>query len=229
MQGCPPSRKRPSRARRPGPARRSHAEPPASLEHRRADRRSGRGAPRVHAETGLPGRRSGGRPLGELLVTQHLIDSSQLAAALVRQAKSPDKRLGALLVEAGALDERSLAPALSAQLGVPLADLSQQRPEEEAIGLLTETVARAHLAIPLRVDEDGGLVIVVADPSEELRRVLADASGRRVDPADCQRVGHSAHDRQFVPLGRHDRPFRQGLRAGRGEPAGGRGRGDRPR
>ena len=57
---------------------------------------------------------TGGTPFGELLVQQNLIDSADLAAALVRQeAGGSGKRLGTILVEAGALDERSLASALS--------------------------------------------------------------------------------------------------------------------
>ena len=116
--------------------------------------------------------------LGELLVGAQLISHDQLADALIEQSSS-GKRIGATLVELGAITERDLAQALSTQLLVPLVDLSQQAPAPEAVEILPESVARAHLAVPIFVDT-GGVTIAVSDPNPELAKVLANACGRVV-------------------------------------------------
>ncbi|TMK43698.1 MAG: hypothetical protein E6G55_12120, partial [Actinobacteria bacterium] len=109
--------------------------------------------------------------LGDLLVERELITPSQLGEALIQQAAS-GKRLGSLLVELGALDEVALAGALSEQLGIPLADLRKGSPDDGAIALLPESVARAHTAIPIRLT-DAGLEVAMADPmdTEAIREV----------------------------------------------------------
>src|ERR1700680_2699278 len=105
-----------------------------------------------------PVRSSGsGKPrsqLGQLLVSAQLISHDQLAEALIQQSGS-GKRIGTTLVELGAIGERDLAKALSTQLLVPMVDLSQQAPSPDAIEVLPESVARAHLAVPIVVDESG--------------------------------------------------------------------------
>ena len=121
--------------------------------------------------------------LGELLVGAQLITHAQLAEALLQQ--SPRGSGSGTLVELGALTERDLARELSAQLLVPLVDLSQQAPSPEAIDVLPESVARAHMAIPIVVDENG-VTIAVADPTPELANTLANAWADRP-------VGHRPH------------------------------------
>ncbi len=117
--------------------------------------------------------------LGELLVGAQLITHDQLAEALIQQQAATGKRIGTTLVELGAITERDLAQALSTQLLVPLVDLSQQKPTPEAVEILAESVARAHLAVPVTVDS-GGVTIAVSDPNPELAKILANACGRVV-------------------------------------------------
>jgi type IV pilus assembly protein PilB len=120
-----------------------------------------------------PAGRQGRTLLGELLVADGLISRADLSECLLQQADS-GKRIGALLVEAGALQERDLVAVLAAQLHVPLVDLSQESPSPEAVGLLGESIARAHMAVPVSAT-DKVVRIAVADPTDELRRLLADA------------------------------------------------------
>jgi type IV pilus assembly protein PilB len=134
--------------------------------------------------------------LGELLVGAQLITHAQLAEALLQQSAS-GKRIGALLVAEGAVDERDLAQALSDQLKIPFVNLSQQAPKAEAIALLPESVARANIAIPIDVDEQG-ITIVVADPNEETQERLAAATQRQVrlviaPRSDVQRAIEAAY------------------------------------
>jgi type IV pilus assembly protein PilB len=149
--------------------------------------------------------------LGELLVSARLITHDQLAEALIQQSGS-GKRIGTTLMELGAISERDLAKALSNQLLVPMVDLSQQAPSPEAVEVLAESVARAHLAIPIVVD-DNGITIAVADPTPELAKILANASGRIVrlviaPRSDVQRAIDTAY-RALGNIQEHVRAFEQ--------------------
>jgi type IV pilus assembly protein PilB len=128
----------------------------------------------AHARTdGVGGADATHTPLGELLVGARMITHQQLAEALVRQS-STGRRLGAELVDLGALGEQDLAAALSEQLRLPLVDLSHQTPAAGAADLLSESVARSALAVPIAVDERG-VTVAVADPTPELHALLSGA------------------------------------------------------
>src|SRR5713101_382551 len=118
-----------------------------------------------------------GRPrLGELLVLRGLATAGQVSEALLKQQGS-GQRLGALLVEMGFLNERDLTDVLAEHFGVALANLRQEAPAPDALELLPESVARANLALPLRLI-DGCLDVAVADPTDEVRRLLTEGAGR---------------------------------------------------
>ncbi|HEX2040252.1 MAG TPA: GspE/PulE family protein, partial [Acidimicrobiales bacterium] len=119
--------------------------------------------------------------LGELLVARNYVTKTQLVEALLQQSAS-GKRIGALLVELGALDERDLARLLSEQLSVPLVDLRVDIPDQAAVKLLPETVARNVNAVPLRVDGDV-LHVAVAEPSDHFAQLLSEAARMPVELA----------------------------------------------
>ena len=176
--------------------------------------------PPEEAETADPGSNeawSDRTRLGDVLVSAHLLTHDQVAEALLEQSSS-GKRIGNTLVELGAISERDLAQALSTQLLVPLVDLSQQTPSPEAIESLPESVARAHLAIPIVLD-DSGLTIAVADPTPELAKVLANACGRVVrlviaPTSDVQRAIDTAY-RALGNIHEHVRAFEETAEAPR--------------
>ncbi|MGE0793935.1 MAG: GspE/PulE family protein [Acidimicrobiia bacterium] len=116
--------------------------------------------------------------LGELLVRGDHISHAQLAEALLQQSAS-GKRIGTLLVEVGALKASALAEALAEQFDLELVDLRRQVPEPEAVGLISEPVARRLGAIPLRIDDDA-LVVAVADVSDAVLAELSRSAGRPV-------------------------------------------------
>jgi type IV pilus assembly protein PilB len=160
--------------------------------------------------TSVEGAKAEGGKLGELLVGAELISNAQLAEALLAQAASGDKRIGDLLVEAGALSERDLTEVLARQIGIPMADLSQRGPTAEAIAKLSESLARANLAVPLEVDGDS-VTIVVADPTPELAKTLANATASRVrlviaPKSDVQRAIDSAY-RALGNIAEHIKAF----------------------
>jgi type IV pilus assembly protein PilB len=117
--------------------------------------------------------------LGDILVRKDRLTPTQLNEALLQQSAS-GKRIGQLLVELGALGEKDLAWALSEQFKIELVDLGHQTPDAEAVALLSETVARSESAIPLRLEEDGRLTIVVSDVTPEMLGRLEAAAGRAV-------------------------------------------------
>jgi type IV pilus assembly protein PilB len=120
--------------------------------------------------------------VGHLLVDRKLITASQLSEALLQQAAS-GKRLGVLLVELGAIDELELTRVLAAHLELPFVELRQETPDDEAITILPEAVARAHTSIPLRRTE-AGLQVAMADPVDsDAVAAIADAAGMYVLPA----------------------------------------------
>jgi type IV pilus assembly protein PilB len=121
----------------------------------------------------------GGRRIGELLVERQLVTSAQVDKALQLQGQGSGQRLGEILVGLGVLGERELVDPLSQLFDIPMADLRSQNPDPAALALLPEQVARAHLALPVSVN-DGSLHVAVAEPTDELRRQLAQASGREI-------------------------------------------------
>ena len=126
----------------------------------------------------LPGATSKRGLLGEVLVARGVVTEDQVATALIRQTGT-GKRLGEVLVEIGALDERSLVAALADYFGIPVTDLRRDTPDPAALALVAEDLARENLAIPVFVDDEG-LHVAVAQPTDELRFLLAEESGRSV-------------------------------------------------
>ncbi len=153
--------------------------------------------------TGLPAT-PGGHLLGALLVEQELITRAQLDHALATQADS-GLRLGEVLIRAGALDERQLTRVLADQFGIGLADLSQQAPDPQVAGRLSEQVAREYKALPLR-DVDGVVEVVVGDPQPGMESAIQQALGAPVQLfAVTPTAARQAIDRAYRALADVDR------------------------
>jgi type IV pilus assembly protein PilB len=116
--------------------------------------------------------------LGDILTEGNLISQEQLELALAQQRESGGK-LGEVLVGMGFLDARALADALAEVLGLEVLNLRRENVESDALALVPEAVARTQLAIPVRF-EGNYLQIAVAEPSEEVRALLAKTTGRDV-------------------------------------------------
>jgi len=119
-----------------------------------------------------------GQQLGDVLVLRGLVTHAQVQQALEKQQESGG-RLGELLVEMGVLEERDLVGALAEFFGMPVADLRRYKPDPEALALVSEDVARQNMAMPISLHDDG-LHVAVAEPSDALRFLLAEKSGRPV-------------------------------------------------
>ena len=128
-----------------------------------------------------PGAPSGRQLLGEIIVQQRLVTAAALGEVLDEQgASGRGTLLGEQLVQMGLLDEHQLAEVLAAQFGLPMEDLGEQTPEPDALALISETVARDGLFVPMRLVDANTLEVAVAEPSEALVHFLTKLTGKNV-------------------------------------------------
>jgi type IV pilus assembly protein PilB len=105
--------------------------------------------------------------LGEVMLELGSIDPDDLLDALQRQQETPDGEgaalLGQVLLDLGSIDETALAAALAQQFGIPLADLRDIEPEQNALDAVGEELSRKHTVIPLRIEAER-VFLAIADP-----------------------------------------------------------------
>jgi hypothetical protein len=124
-------------------------------------------APETSAEapTGAARRR---RRIGEVLVSQGLLDEAQLQQALDAQRDTPAgtarPRLGQVVIALGLATERQVAEALAEALTLPLVDLGRTMVVPDAVRLLPRAVAERSGV--LVIERSGSKVTVAtADPT----------------------------------------------------------------
>lgn len=84
-------------------------------------------------------------------------------------------------IERGVLGEDVLADLLAREAGSVVIDLDRGTVEREAIWLVPESLARAHLAVPVAVDANRTLSVAFADPLDRAgASAIAEATGRAV-------------------------------------------------
>lgn len=113
--------------------------------------------------------------LGTILFREGLIDENQIQAVLEEQKES-GQRFGEILLKNGWVTESELTRALSVQLGIPLILLDDYPPDPKALSLVPRLVAERLQCLPLSVDGDRIIRIVVSEPlnvlaADELREV----------------------------------------------------------
>jgi type IV pilus assembly protein PilB len=86
--------------------------------------------------------------LGEVLVEAGLITHAQLGEAMELQKQSKE-RLGRVLIGMGVGTEKDIALAIAKQLGLEFVDLDDIVPDEQALLVLPEHLARRYQLIPL--------------------------------------------------------------------------------
>jgi type IV pilus assembly protein PilB len=103
------------------------------------------------------------KQLGDILIDGGLVDQEQLRAATSEQQRL-GRSLGRVLVDLGMVTESQLVAALAEQIGLPFVDLSEYPVDGSAVGSVSPSVARRHVALPIGY-EDGRLVVAMADPA----------------------------------------------------------------
>ena len=117
----------------------------------------------------------GTEPFGELLVRRGFVSVDEVAQALIVQGDS-GKRLGETLVDMGAMNERDLILVLAELLHMPAVDLRRENPDPDSVALIPEEVVREHMAMPIRLDDDGLQVAVSDQPSVAVRALLSQST-----------------------------------------------------
>jgi type IV pilus assembly protein PilB len=104
--------------------------------------------------------------LGSLLLEKGLVTVEQLDDALADRSRSGGL-LGETLVRLGFVFEDELARVLAEQFGVPFVNLDTIPVDGQAARVLPRQLGESLPALPVRFSPEGGLVIAVADPTDE--------------------------------------------------------------
>ncbi len=102
--------------------------------------------------------------MGEILVEAGIITIEQLEDVLGEQSIESHRRFGALAVERGYTTEDVIARILAAQLRLPFVRIEEVQPEPEAARRVSSHLARLHSCMPLKMRENGSLVLAMANP-----------------------------------------------------------------
>lgn len=105
--------------------------------------------------------------LGDILIEQGLINSDQLAQALVEQ-KEKKTKLGETLVELGILKELDIAKALQKQLGIGYVSLQGLQIDQDILNLVNDSILRKYCVIPFEYNpiNPNVLRVAMADPMD---------------------------------------------------------------
>ena len=120
--------------------------------------------------------------LGVVLVKSGTISVEQLGEALGR-AKERGVNLARVLIEDKLLTEEQFVATLAEQLGLDFVDLATYPIDSAAVSLVSESLARRYLAVPIGWWE-GRLLVAMADPSN----VFAIDDVRTVTGAEVRQV-----------------------------------------
>ncbi len=90
--------------------------------------------------------------LGDLLIEKKLLTADQLQIALMEQKKSGEQ-IGRILVQLGFVSENQMKDTLGQSLGQEIADLSNIVPDEEALKLVEQDIAKRYNVLPLSFDK----------------------------------------------------------------------------
>jgi type IV pilus assembly protein PilB len=101
--------------------------------------------------------------LAEILLADGLVDEGQLNAAYDEHQRV-GRSLGRVLVDQGILSESQLVSALATQIGLPFVDLQEFQVDGSATGRVSGAVCRRHTALPIGYDDEGKLLVAMADP-----------------------------------------------------------------
>ena len=103
--------------------------------------------------------------IGDLLISQGLINEGQLNVAL-REQKIRNTKLGETLIAMGFISQEDFADVLSTQMGIGTVNLRQVGIDENAVKLVAEDIMKKNVLIPFGFDEKNPniLKVAMADP-----------------------------------------------------------------
>jgi twitching motility protein PilT len=130
--------------------------------------------------------------LGQVLLEQGIVTEDQLSEATDEQQRSGLSLVKVLMAQ-GALSKRDVVRAHARLASLMYVDLAAENPESAALASVPGDVARRQLALPMRIQDDGSLVLAMAEPRNHLAiDEVAELSGRRIVAAAAYRADLSA-------------------------------------
>jgi type IV pilus assembly protein PilB len=103
--------------------------------------------------------------LGDLLVNSGLLSAAQLDLALAEQRRT-GRLLGHVLVDQGLVTEEDIGRCIAAQFALEFVDLDPARVDPTAGAAVPEALLRRHEALPVAWDDDGALLVALANPTD---------------------------------------------------------------
>ncbi len=99
------------------------------------------------------------------LVKEKLVSPDQLTLAMA-SADHLGIDLGQILISRGFVEEETLLKFLSEKLEIPLHQPNSEEIEVEVLRTMPFHLAKKHLTLPIRKQEDGQAIVVMADPGD---------------------------------------------------------------
>ena len=118
--------------------------------------------------------------LGTLLIERGYIDQEQLDEALRRSAENGE-RLGEVIVQVGWASEEDLAKVLAEQWHLRYYERSAISFDGKALRRMSWEDASRLEALPIHENEDGAVVVAVAEPTDARLLALRELLGDRID------------------------------------------------
>jgi hypothetical protein len=128
--------------------------------------------------------------LGTLLIERGFLDAERLDEAL-RIGADSGERLGEVVVRMGWASEDDLAKTLADQWKLRYVERSAISFDGDALSRMSREEATRLEALPMRVGEDGAVVVALAEPTDARFLALHELLGDRID---CVVVAKSAID-----------------------------------
>jgi hypothetical protein len=128
--------------------------------------------------------------LGTLLIERGFLDSARLEEAL-RIGAETGERLGEVVVRMGWASEDDLAKTLAEQWRLRYVERSAISFDGDALSRMSREEATRLEALPMRVTEEGAVVVALAEPTDARFLALHELLGDRID---CVVVAKSAID-----------------------------------
>jgi type IV pilus assembly protein PilB len=122
------------------------------------------------ASSGLtsPTRKGGGvRFISDIVSELGYLPKERVEAA-VEEARASGSTPEQVMLESGSLSSEQLARATAERFGLPHADLSIIKPDLGALNLIGVQAAKRFGAVPIRFEDEGVLLVAMADPSNVL-------------------------------------------------------------
>ncbi len=115
--------------------------------------------------------------LGKLLIRDGALTTEQLEHALSLQRLKPGLRLGQVIVEQGYATSLDISRSVAEQHELEFVELDLKLIDVAAAMMLPENLARHYQALPIRLSDDGSILVAVADPTnvvfaDELRLAI---------------------------------------------------------